>query len=328
MDKDTLISSAIISVMLIPLLILLSPLPIYCDHSDGKTFLAGIISPNAKMQNIVDGFKSGMESYGFIEGKNINYVQPENVTEIDAVIHDIIAKKVDVVFTITALVTKKTKQKLEKTGIPVIFGAVFDPIESGIVKSISEPGSNITGIKIGGSTEKAFEWLLKAVPYAKRIYIPFSSESDTVVMCTQVLKKSAEKTHVELVTAQTDTPDELTRALTAIPKYVDAIFIPNSPFLISNLDTIIKFAIEHKLPTGSGTGQYKNGIMITYGQDHFYSGKMAGRLAKSVLHDNIPASSLPVETTEFYLGINLQTAKAIGITIPDTILQEADFIVR
>jgi putative ABC transport system substrate-binding protein len=328
MDRDTMKSSAIISVMLVPLLILLSPLSLYSNHTEGKTFLAGIIRPNAKMQNIVDGFKSGMESYGFIEGKNINYIQPENITDIDAVIQDMIAKKVDLVFTITAPVTKKIKPLLEKTGIPLIFGAVFDPVMSGIVKSLPEPGSNITGIKIGGSTEKAFDWLLRAVPKTKRIFIPYSSESDTVVMCTEVLKKSAEKSNVVLVKAQTDTPDVLTKALAAMPKNVDAIFIPNSPFLISNLDTIIKFAIERKLPTGSGTGQYKNGIMITFGQDHFYSGQMASRLAKSVLHDKIPAASLPVETTEFFLGINLQTAKAIGITIPDSILQQADFIVR
>lgn len=328
MDRDPMKSCATISVTLSILLILLSPLPIYSDHTEGKAFLLGIIRPNAKMQNIVDGFKSGMESYGFIEGKNIKYIQPDNVADIDVVVQDMIVKKVDLVFTITANATKKTKPILEKTGIPLIFGAVFDPVESGIVKSLAQPGSNITGIKIGGSTEKAFEWLLKAVPHAKRIYIPYSSETDTVLMCTRILKESAEKCNVELVTALTDTPDELAKALAAMPKNIDAIFIPNSPFLISNLETITKFAIEHKMPTGSGTGQYKNGIMITYGQDHFFSGKMASRLAKSVLHDNIPAASLPVETTEFYLGINLQTAKAIGIAIPDTILQQADFIVR
>lgn len=147
-------------------------------------------------------------------------------------------------------------------------------------------------------------------------------------MCTKILKQSAEKSHVELVTAPTDTTEELTKALASMPKNVDAIFIPNSPFLISNLEIIIKFAIERKSPTGSGTGQYKNGIMITYGQDHFYSGKMASRLAKSILHDGISAAALPVETTEFFLGINLKTANTIGITIPDHVVQQADFITR
>ncbi|MBI4682148.1 MAG: ABC transporter substrate-binding protein [Nitrospirae bacterium] len=321
-------SSAIIFVILIPLLILLSPMPIYSAHAEGKPFLAGIIRPNAKLQNIVDGFKSGMESYGFIEGKNINYIQPDNVTDIDSVIQDMIAKKVDLLFTITGPVTNKAKQKLKETGIPIVFGAVFNPVETGIVKSIPDPGGNITGIQISGSTEKAFEWLLKAVPQAKFIYVPYSTDSEAHTFIINILEKSAEKSHVELVTARTDTPEELTKALAAIPKNADAIFVPNSPFLISNLETIIKVAIERKLPTGSGTGQYKNGIMITYGQDHFHSGKMASRLAKSVLHDKIPAAALPIETTEFFLGINLQTAKSIGITIPGSILQQADFIVR
>jgi len=319
---------AIIFVILTPLLISLSSLPIYGIHTEGKTFLAGIISPNAKMQNIVDGFKSGMESYGFIDGRTINYIQPDNVTDIDAVIQDMVAKKVDIVFTITSPVTIIAKQKLKDTKIPVIFGAVFDPVETGILKSISEPGGNISGIQISGSTEKAFEWLLKAVPGARNIFVPYSTDTTANTLIIDILKKSSGKSNVSITTSQANTHEELTKSLVSMPKNVDAIFIPNSSFLMSNLETILKFAEKRKLPTGSGTGQYKNGIMITYGQDHFYSGKMASRLAKSVLLDKIPASSLPVETTEFFLGINLQTAKDIGITVPEYILLQADFIVR
>ncbi len=328
MDRDTIKSSTVISILLILLLILLSPLPVFSDHTKGKTFLAGIIRPNAKMQNIVDGFKAGMESYGFIEGKNINYIQPDNVTDIDAVIQNMLSKKVDLLFTLTSPVTIKAKLKLEKTGIPIVFGAAFSPVETGVVKSLPAPGGNITGIQISGNTEKAFEWLLRTIPQARRIFIPYSTDSGAPTLILNTLKESAAKAKVEIVTSQTDTPDELTGALAAMPGNVDAIFIPNSSFFMSHLDTIIKFSIERKLPTGSGTGQYKNGIMITYGQDHFHSGKLASRLAKSILHDKIPASHLPVETTEFFLGINLQTAKAIGITIPDNVLKQANFIVR
>ncbi|MBI5664816.1 MAG: ABC transporter substrate-binding protein [Nitrospirae bacterium] len=280
------------------------------------------------MQNIVDGFKSGMESYGFVEGKNIEYIQPDDVSDLDAVLQGLLTKKVDLLFTISIPATKKAKHILEKSGIPIVFGAVFNPVEAGIVKSLPKPGGNITGIQIGGSTEKAFEWLLKAAPKTKRILVPYSTDSESATMIINMLNTVAEKSEVEILTVQSDTTDALTRELAAMPQNIDAIFVPNSPFLISNLDTIIKFAIERKLPTGSGAGQYKNGIMITYGQDHFYSGKMAGRLAKSILHDNIPASDLPVETTEFFLGVNLQTAKAIGVTISDSILKQADFIAR
>lgn len=76
MERDTMRSSPIISVILSILLILLSPLPIYSDQAKGKSFNVGIISPNAKMQNIVDGFKSGMESSGFTEGKDYRHHNP------------------------------------------------------------------------------------------------------------------------------------------------------------------------------------------------------------------------------------------------------------
>ncbi|RJR19240.1 MAG: hypothetical protein C4581_05075 [Nitrospiraceae bacterium] len=328
MHRDSLILSTIISVILLPLLILLSPSESFSEHTKGKTYLTGIIRPNVKLQNIVDGFKAGMELYGFREGENISYIQTNDISDIDSVVEKMIEMKVDLIFTMTADTTRKTLKKLAGRPVPVIFGGIYDPIASGIVKSLSVPGDNVTGVMIGGSTEKAFEWLLKAVPHAKKIYVPFSSESDTVAICMSVLKKSAEKSRVELMTSKTDTLHELTVALASIPGKADAIFIPNSPFLITNLETIIKFAAEHKLPTGSGTGQYKNGIMITYGQDHFYTGKIASRLASSVLHDRIPAASLPVETTEYFLGINLQTATTVGITVPDSILQQASFIVR
>ncbi|MEW6602519.1 MAG: ABC transporter substrate binding protein, partial [Nitrospirota bacterium] len=152
------------------------------------------------MQNIVYGFKAGLESCGFIEGRNIIYIQHDNVSDVESVVRDMIAKKADIVFTMTAALTRKTKKLLENTGIPLIFGAVYDPVESSIVKSLLEPGGNVTGVKIGGSTEKAFEWLLKAVPNIKTVFVPLSSDSDTAVMCTRVLKKSADKAHVKLVT--------------------------------------------------------------------------------------------------------------------------------
>ncbi len=127
--------------------------------------------------------------------------------------------------------------------------------------------------------------------------------------------------------AEVKNKDELEESLSSITGNSDAIFVVNSILIVSNLHTIVDTATKLKLPTAAGIGKFKSGLLITYGQDYSASGEKAGRMVRRILNGESP-SDLPIETTDFFLGVNLQTAKAIGITIPEDILQQADFIIR
>ena len=120
---------------------------------------------------------------------------------------------------------------------------------------------------------------------------------------------------------------ELARFLENIPDKTDALWMLNSHFLIKNTDLFVASAIKNKLPSGSSTSQVDGGVMVTYGQNAFRTGQLAAGLAHKILQGNSPAG-LPVEITDFFLGINLKTADMIGIDISDDILHVADTIIR
>jgi hypothetical protein len=110
-------------------------------------------------------------------------------------------------------------------------------------------------------------------------------------------------------------------------RHVDAIFIVSSIFIVSNVKTVVETSIRRKLPTAGGVGLYDRGVIISYSQDGGRSGAQAARLVHKIL-EGIPASSLPIEQADFYLGINLETTDAIDLKIPGDVLRAADFIAR
>lgn len=298
-----------------------------CEKS--KVVKIGIVNINYGLEPVIAGFKSGMKKYGYIEGENIIYIDKSSIQfdQMDAVLKELVNRKVDLLFVVTTPVAKKAKEIVKGTSIPVVFAPVLYPVRSGLIESLIHPGGNLTGIQAGGSTEKALELHKTAVPGSKRIFVPWKQGDEVAEQSLTELKEAAANLGVELVLYEGKTMDELKAALDNIPDRVDSIWLLNSAFLVSNVDLLVKSAIKHKLPLSSGTSQYNNGVMLSYGQKHFKTGEQAARLAHRIL-GGIPPSDLPVETADFYLGINLRTERAIGLKIPDDVLLQADDIVR
>ncbi len=314
---------------LIIILLLTSFFLISCTakHPEKNNFVVGIINPNPKVESIVDGFKEGMTGYGYVEGENISYIKVSSFKEIDSALIDFKEKNVDLVYTITTPATKKAKKAMEGTNIPVVFGTAFDPVQGGIVKSLKHEGENITGIKVRGMMQKALEWLLAGAPDVKRIFVPVKIDTKAAPLSLADLKSAAVKLRVDLLISEMETLEDLERELSSIPQDVDAVFIIHSIFIMSNLDKILNTSIERKMPMGAGAGHYKKGVTISYGPEFQRSGEKSSRLAHRILQGT-PASHLPIETADYFLGINLKTAKTIGLDIPYEIVDQADFIVR
>jgi putative ABC transport system substrate-binding protein len=298
-----------------------------CKKAAEKTFTVGIVNPNLGDKLITEGFVEGMTKHGYIEGKNITYIVSGNPETMDADIISMAAKKVDLIFTVTTPATRAAQKVSEGTKIPTVF-VMYDPVESGVVKSLLDHGNTISGIKIRGSTPKAIEWLLQIDPHIKQIYIPVAFDTKAAEQSIKDVKDFISDKDIKLKISEVNTAEELKASLSSIPRGVDAIFIPHSIVVLSNLKTIVDRAIKMKLPVvSSGHEEFKEGVLVSYGQDQLRTGTQAGRLADSILR-GIPPSDLPVETADFFLGINLKTAQAIGLTIPNDVLQQADHIVR
>jgi putative ABC transport system substrate-binding protein len=229
--------------------------------------------------------------------------------------------------TLTTPVTKKAKKAMKGTGIPVLFGTAFDPVKSGVVKSLAHHSDNITGIKVGGNTQKALDLLIAIAPGTKRIFVPVKYDTQAASLSITELKSAAKTLKVDLLISEVSTLEELQAAFSSMPEDVNGIFIVNSIFIASNIKHIIDASIKIKIPVGAATHVYRHGAVVSYSQRGQHSGEQASRLAHKMLQGT-PASSLPVETADFFLGINLKTANSIGLEIPYDILDQADFIIR
>ena len=148
------------------------------NKSSSKTFTVGVVNLNEDHEKIFLGFKMGLAELGYTEGKNITYIYNgtrSKAPELENDLQSFIDQKIDLILSITTPATKKAKKMTAGTGIPVVFAPVFDPVKSGIVGSLVKPGGNLTGIKVGGHSAKALDWLLKVAPDIKNIFVPLHS---------------------------------------------------------------------------------------------------------------------------------------------------------
>jgi len=307
-----------------------SAVHISCTPQQEKKYVIGIINPGIGFEKIVEGFKEGMEERGYHEGQNVRYLYDgplTNIGDADEKIKAMIDAHADLVYSITTPATKKVKTALAGTKIPGVFGPVFDPVSSGIVESLVRPGGPVTGVKVRGSSPKALEWLLTLAPHVRRIFVPFHVTDKAAAGTVEDLEKSAANRHIEFVKEEFTTVEELEKVLTNIPEDIDVLWLTSSFLIVSNADKIVRAAVARHIPVAASISRLEEGILICYGANFRLLSKQVARLADKLLKGASPATT-PVETAEFYLGINLKTAHNLGIEVSDANLKKADKIIR
>lgn len=296
-----------------------------------KTVKVGVVNLAPPLEPILEGFKAGMEEAGYVEGENIVYIYDgpaPNPEALDGILENLKNENVDLVLTFGTLATLTAKESLAGSGIPVIFGPVTDPVASGIVTSVLNPGGDITGIQTGNPTDKRLEWLLKIDPEIKRLFVIHNPDDNSSVQALAALVETAPTFNLEVVVHEATTPEEITAGLNEMPEGMDAIFLPASAFSEKHVGLVVEFANELKIPVAApATANIQDGALTTYGHDNIPLGRQASHLANQIL-DGIKPADLPVESAELFLAVNLDTANIIGLVIPDEVLDAADIIVR
>jgi putative ABC transport system substrate-binding protein len=301
-----------------------------CQQQKEKTFVIGYINPNPEEEEGAQGFLRNMPKFGFIEGKNVTYIKSEtkDIKVIENALKNMTAKRVDLIFAMTTTAAKMSKQATEGTNIPVVF-IMYNAVGTGVVKSLIHPEGNLTGVQLRGSTPKALEFLLAIMPNAKHIFVPVKFDTGAAKQSLEDLKQSAIKGGFRITVSEVSTVEALRASMSSMPDDTDAVFLLHSWLVGSNMDIVTENALKRKVPTiSAGHVDFKNGVVLSYGPLDDRSGLQAARLARVILQDRNSPANLPVETADFFLGINLKTAQTMGLDIPDNILQQADFIVR
>lgn len=302
----------------------------YSCHRKEKTYVIGYVNPNPEEEEGAQGFLRNMPKFGFVEGKNVMYIKSEtkDMKAMENAIKDMIAKRVDLIFTMTTPATRMAKRLTEGTNIPVVF-IMYNAVGTGVVTSMVHPEGNLTGVQLRGSTPKALEFLREIAPRSKHIFVPVSYDTGAAKQSLADLKESAAKRGFRVTVSEVTTVEGLRASMSSMPPDTDAIFLLHSWLVGSNMNIIIDNAIRRKVPIiSAGHVDFKNGVVLSYGPMDDRSGMQAARLVHNILIDRTPTFDLPVETADFCLGINLKTAQSMGLKISDDILQQADFIIR
>lgn len=294
-------------------------------------FSIGIVTQIPKGFPAFEGFKSGMSELGYIEGKNLKYIYNEIESSDEQVIYDeirrVIALDIDLLLTFENEATLKARDVVTGTDMPVLFIANPQPIELGLVDSLSRPGGNLTGVRIVDTTPKALEWLISIVPNAKKIYIPYDPEDDLSMMYVASLDNVADNLGVELVFDDVRSLEEVITAIQTLPDDVNAVLRIHCPIINQQGDNeIFRAAINRGIPVGASL-ELSGDVLMIFTSSFKGTGKQAAKLAHQI-YKGMKPEDLPIEVSEVYFSINLKTAEILGIDIPENILIQAKTIIR
>lgn len=298
-----------------------------------RTYTVGVINYNQQLSPVFDGFKAQMAELGYVEGENITYLNNGVVAPdpqaIDDEIKRLLNQKVDLLLTIGTPVTAAAKNAVAGTDVPVVFAPLVNPVEEGIVESINRPGGNVTGVQNINAALKAMEWLLQIAPRTKQIYVPYHPDDRVSVTMTKPMPEAAAQLGVELVLDDVRSPEEALTAIAELPQDAGIIFIP-MPSLESGRSAMGKLASERGIPAGASINAKPgtvDDVIFTYTANVAKQGGQAGRLADQIFKGTKPGN-LPVETSEYFLVINLKNAQVMGLDISDEVLRQADTVIR
>ena len=305
------------------------------EQQASRTYRIGVLGSTLRQNDSVATFRQGLRDLGYIEGRNlvIEYRGADDKYEhLSPLAEELVRSGVDVIVaynTPGGLAAQKAT-----TTIPIVIVS-GDPVRSGLVASLARPGGNITGLSIQEFelSFKRLELLKEVVPTASRVaYLRVSGVQPTqVARSFQTQEDSAARSiGLQLQRVDVREPSDFAGAFSTMAKNgAQALIVANHTLLSIHAAQVAALATQSRLPAiGGQKGLTRAGLLLTYGPDLSDLQRRSATYVDKILKGAKPGD-LPVEQpTKFELVINLKTAKALGLTIPQTLLQRADQVIE
>lgn len=303
----------------------------------GRVWRVGFLSQRGRPDSLESGvfgaFRRGMRDLGYIEGKNLEIewrFADSRFQQLPDLAAELVRIKVDAIVSVGTAATSAA-QKATVT-IPIVIATAPDPVGSGFVASLARPGGNITGMSnlatdIG---PKHLEMLLSLVPRLSRMAILLNPANLSHVVTLKNVQAAAQKTNVKTLPMEARTVQEIEQAFAAMVREKAGAAIVARDGLFSQQERqIAELAAKYRLPTISGNREFvEAGGLISYGQNITENYRRAATFVDKIFKGAKP-SELPVEQpTKIELFINLNTAKLLGLKIPQSLLIRADKVIE
>ena len=267
----------------------------------------------------IDGRNLAIE-YRWAEGRNERYAEAAA---------ELVRLKVDIIVTVATPATLAAKRAT--TVIPIVFGAASDPIRTGLVESLARPGGNVTGLsnQISDTGGKKLEFMREIVPSLRQVAILANVGNPAAVLDMVEAQASARKLGLGVTTSEIWRAEDIAPAFDALKGHADALYVCTDPLVNTHRIRVNILALAARLPTIHSLREYvEAGGLMSYGPNIPDLLRRAADFVDKILHGARPVD-IPVEQpTKFDLVINLTTAKALGLTIPESLLARATEVIE
>jgi putative ABC transport system substrate-binding protein len=309
--------------------------PLAAAAQGGKTWRVGFLSGGGQPP---DGapplpLRQALQELGYVEQRNIIYVSRwanAKQDRLPGLAAELVGLKVDVIVTVGGPSTAAAKQASPSP--PVVMALVGDADGLGLIDSLSRPGGNVTGVtdQSADLSAKRLEIITEAVPRAARIAVLWNADDRGMTLRYRQVEKAAQTLHVTVQPLGVREPDDFDMAFSAMTaNRPDALIMVTGALTLLNRKRVIDFALVHRIPAMyEASLLVQDGGLMAYGANQDDNCRRAASYVDRIFKGASP-SSLPVERpARYYLTLNLKTAKALGLTIPPSLLQRADQVIE
>jgi putative tryptophan/tyrosine transport system substrate-binding protein len=292
----------------------------------------GFLTPGTYFRE--QAFWEAMRALGYVEGKNIVVDRRSaegDFARLPALAAEIVKNRPDIIVAIVSAAALAAKEATST--IPIVFVGVSDPVASGLVGNLARPGGNVTGTSDQSHTAvgKEFELIRQLLPKARRVVALWNPGNANFqqLMVSEAFSAAA-RLQMLLRLLEVQTQQQLDRTFTALGgERPDAVVVMQDTFFGANLARIVELALAQRLPAFSGGRPFtEGGLLASYGSDAIAVSRRAAAYVQKILNGAKPGDLAVELPTKFELVINLKTAKALGITVPQSLLLRADEVIQ
>jgi putative ABC transport system substrate-binding protein len=312
--------------------VVLFPIPAATAQSNTKGIVIGLLDAGDRVE-WWDAFRRRLRELGYVEGRDVSFEQryaKGNLDALPSMAQELVRLKVTAIVTSGVAAASAAKRATNK--IPIVMASGTDQVSMGLVASLARPGGNVTGVSSLTSelSVKRLELLREFVPKSSRLGVLWHADNAASMASVRDLEGFATRERLSFKSFGVRSATEFTDAFTAITRErIEGIAVVNSPFIYSERKPIAELALKYKIPAVYGAAEYAEaGGLVSYAPSYPEMFRHAAVYLDKILKGANPAD-LPIEQpTTFELVINLKTAKALGLTIPQSVLIRADEVIQ